>query len=424
MSTTETVAAPPLASGRGGSTFSWGRQMLNKVPEITLYFWIIKILCTTVGETAADYLNTNLGLGLSGTSWIMSGVLVLALVLQFATNRYRPGVYWLAVVLISVVGTLISDNLVDGYGVPLQTTTIIFGAALAVTFAAWYASERTLSIHTIYTTRREAFYWAAVLFTFALGTSAGDFLSEQLSLGYLNAVLLFAAAIAVTAFLHFVFRMNAILSFWIAYILTRPMGASIGDYMAQPKADGGLGLGTTVTSFIFLGVILALVTYLAVTKVDVIPGIGRRGKGEGALAPQGANGRPRILVVANKRQATPSLLDAVRERAAAGPASFFMLVPNPEHLVFDRNTPEHPHGDQILAGALPVLEGSAGAEVNGRVANSPNAYDDIVEELEGSPYDEIILETPPSHVSHWLHVDLPERVKNLGIPLKVVQATH
>src|SRR3954454_16345851 len=260
----------PLHTDRDSSP-SRGRRMLNKVPEITLYFWVIKVLCTTVGETAADYLNSNLGLGLSGTSYVMSGVLIVALVFQFASRRYRPGIYWLAVVLISVVGTLISDNLVDGYGVPLQTTTIIFGVALAITFAAWYASERTLSIHTIFTTRREAFYWAAVLFTFAMGTSAGDYLSEQLALGYLNAVLLFAAAIAVVAVLHFVFRINAILSFWIAYILTRPLGASIGDYMSQAKADGGLGLGTTVTSFIFLGVILALVVYLARTRVDVIP---------------------------------------------------------------------------------------------------------------------------------------------------------
>src|SRR5689334_12372650 len=297
MSTTLTRDEPVIRHDPGDlSGPSMGRRMLNKVPEITLYFWIIKVLCTTVGETAADFLNTNLGLGLSGTSYVMSAVLIGALVLQFATTRYRPGIYWLAVVLISIVGTLISDNLVDGYGVPLQTTTIVFGVALAITFAVWYASERTLSIHTIFTTRREAFYWLAVLFTFALGTSAGDYLSEQLALGYLNAVFLFAGAIAVTAFLHFVLRMNAILSFWVAYILTRPLGASIGDYMAQPKADGGLGLGTTVTSFIFLGVILAMVVYLAVTKVDVIPGIGRRGGVQPATG--SLNGEPRILVVA------------------------------------------------------------------------------------------------------------------------------
>jgi uncharacterized membrane-anchored protein len=420
MSTTMTRGEPALATEGNAlaSPQSRGRQMLNKVPEITLYFWVIKILCTTVGETAADYLNTNLGLGLSGTSYIMSAVLIVALVAQFATRRYRPGVYWLAVVLISVVGTLVSDNLVDGYGVPLQTTTIAFGAALAVTFAIWWYSERTLSIHTIFTTPREAFYWAAVLFTFALGTSAGDFLSEKLALGYLTAVGLFGAAIAVVVVLHYVFRMNAILSFWIAYILTRPFGASIGDWMSQAKADGGLGLGTTVTSFIFLGIILALVAFLAVTKVDVIPTSGRR------LRATRTPGEPRILVVTNKTEATPALLQAVRERATAGPASFFMLVPNPDHLGFDRSTADHPHGDQVLARALPVVEGHAGGEINGRVASSPNAYDDIVEELDGSDYDEIILETPPSHVSHWLHVDLPERIRHLGVPLRVVTATH
>jgi uncharacterized membrane-anchored protein len=420
MSTTTIAERPRVGLRRDEHPAppSRGRRMLNKVPEITLYFWVIKVLCTTVGETAADFLNTNLGLGLSGTSYIMSAVLIAALVAQFATTRYRPGIYWLAVVLISVVGTLISDNLVDGYGIPLQTTTIAFGIALAITFAVWYASERTLSIHTIFTTRREAFYWAAVLFTFALGTSAGDYLSEQLALGYLNALFLFAGAIAVVAVAHFVFRINAILSFWVAYILTRPLGASIGDYMSSPKAEGGLGLGTTVTSFIFLGIILALVVYLARTRVDVIPMTARRAKA------QAAGEEPRILVVANKTEATPALMDAVRARAAIGPASFFMLVPNPEHVAFDRNTANHPHGDELLAKSLPMLEGPAGGEVNGRVANSPNAYDDIVEEMDAVGYDEIILETPPSHVSHWLHVDLPERVKHLGVPMRTVTATH
>jgi uncharacterized membrane-anchored protein len=255
--TTSSETQDTLSSAR-----SLGRQMLNKVPEITVYFWIIKVLCTTVGETAADYLNDNLGLGLSGTSYVMSAVLIVSLVAQFATRRYRPGVYWLAVVLISIVGTLISDNLVETYGVALLTTTIIFGVALAITFAVWYAFERTLSIHTIFTTRREAFYWLAVLFTFALGTSAGDYLSEQLALGYLTALGLFAGAIAVVAVAHFAFRMDAILSFWLAYILTRPLGASIGDY------------------------ILALVVYLAVTRVDVIPTKRRSITGDGVAEPE------------------------------------------------------------------------------------------------------------------------------------------
>jgi uncharacterized membrane-anchored protein len=245
--------------------------MWNKVPEITLYFWIIKVLCTTVGETAADNLNEKLSLGLTGTTYVMSALLAVSLAFQFGTRRYRPGIYWIAVVLISIVGTLITDNLVDNYGVALETTTIAFGIALAVTFAVWWVSERTLSIHTIYTARREAFYWLAVLFTFALGTAAGDLAAERLSLGYWKAALVFGGMIAVVAVAHFRFKLNAVLSFWIAYILTRPLGASIGDYMSQPKDNGGLGLGTTSTSVIFLGTILALVVYLSLTRIDETP---------------------------------------------------------------------------------------------------------------------------------------------------------
>ncbi len=242
--------------------------MLNKVPEVTLYFWIIKILATTVGETAADFLNTNLNFGLTGTSLVMSGVLIVALVFQFRLRLYVPGVYWVAVVLISVVGTLITDNLVDNFGVALQTTTIAFAIALAITFAVWYSNERTLSIHTIFTTKREAFYWLAVLFTFSLGTAAGDLTAEKLNVGYLNSALLFAGLIAVVYVAHVKLGLNAILAFWIAYILTRPLGASIGDYLSQAKKDGGLALGTTVTSIIFLLTILAVVVFLTITKLD------------------------------------------------------------------------------------------------------------------------------------------------------------
>ena len=182
MNVTQT---PTAAAAVAGPTKSLGRQMLNKVPEITLFFWVIKILCTTVGETAADLLNENLGLGLTNTTYIMAVLLIATLVFQFRARKYVPGIYWLAVVLISVVGTLFSDNLVENYGVALETTTIGFSVILAIVFATWYWSERTLSVHTIVTTKREAFYWLAILFTFALGTSAGDFLSEQLELGYL-----------------------------------------------------------------------------------------------------------------------------------------------------------------------------------------------------------------------------------------------
>ncbi|MGH3854640.1 MAG: COG4705 family protein [Pseudonocardiaceae bacterium] len=244
------------------------RQMLNKVPEVTIYFWIIKILATTVGETAADFLSIKLGLGLTGAGYVVGGLLIVVLAFQFRSRKYVPGIYWLAVVLISVVGTLITDNLVDNFGVALQTTTIVFGLALAVTFAAWYARERTLSIHSIYTTRREAFYWLAILFTFALGTAAGDLVAERLQLGYWPSALMFGTLIALVALAHFGVRLNAVLAFWIAYILTRPLGASLGDYLSQPASHGGLGLGKGVITALFLVAIVSLVVYLSLTGKD------------------------------------------------------------------------------------------------------------------------------------------------------------
>jgi len=250
---------------------STARRMLNKVPEVTLFFWIIKILCTTVGETAADYLNVDLGFGLTNTTYTVAALLAVALIFQFRSRKYVPGIYWTAVVLISVVGTLITDNLVDNMGVALQTTTIVFSLALAATFAVWYAFERTLSIHSIVSFRREAFYWLAILFTFALGTSAGDQVAESYGLGFFVSALIFAAAISLVTLAHFRFGLGPILAFWLAYILTRPLGASIGDLMSQPTAAGGLGLGTTGTSLIFLAAIAALVVYLTLTRVDQTP---------------------------------------------------------------------------------------------------------------------------------------------------------
>lgn len=247
------------------------KQMLNKVPEVTLYFWVIKILCTTVGETAADFLNTNLHLGLTGTTCVMSGLLAVALFFQVRSGKYAPGIYWLAVVLISVVGTLITDNLTDNLGISLVLTTIVFAIALAVTFVAWFAKERTLSIHSIVTTRREAFYWLAILFTFALGTAAGDLTAERLGIGYLVSALIFGALIAAVAFAHFRWKLDAIWAFWIAYILTRPLGASLGDYLSQPRDHGGIGLGTVGTSALFLTLILGSVIYLTVTRRDMTP---------------------------------------------------------------------------------------------------------------------------------------------------------
>ena len=241
---------------------------LSKVPEVTVYFWGIKVLCTTVGETAADLLNTNLNMGLTNTSYIMSALLAVVLVAQFRAKRYIPTIYWLAVVLISVVGTLVSDNLTDNFGVSLTVTTPIFAVLLAITFAAWYLVEGTLSIHSVRTPRRETFYWLAILFTFALGTSAGDLVAERLNLGYLLSLGLFAAVIAAVAGAHFLLRLNAVLAFWLAYILTRPLGASLGDYLSQNRVDGGVGLGTVGTSALFLTAILGLVIYLSVSDRD------------------------------------------------------------------------------------------------------------------------------------------------------------
>ncbi|MCW2582777.1 MAG: putative rane-anchored protein [Klenkia sp.] len=247
------------------------RALLNKVPEVTIWFWVIKILATTVGETAADYLDGTLGLGLTGTTLAVSAVFVVVLGVQLGARRYIPPLYWATVVLISVVGTLITDNLTDNAGVPLGVTTALFSVALAVTFAAWYAVEKTLSIHSIVTRRREAFYWSAILFTFALGTAAGDLVAESLGVGYWLSALLFAVLIGAVAASRLVFTANAILTFWIAYVLTRPLGASLGDGFSQARVDGGLGLGTTLTSVVFLITILGVVSYLSVSERDQPP---------------------------------------------------------------------------------------------------------------------------------------------------------
>jgi uncharacterized membrane-anchored protein len=248
---------------------SRARLMLNKVPEVTIFFWVIKIMCTTIGETAADYLNENLGFGLTNTTYVAGALLAALLLVQFRLRRYVPAVYWAAVVVISVFGTLITDNMTDRYNVPLTTSTIGFSIVLAAIFGTWYAVERTLSIHTIVTTRREAFYWLAILFTFALGTAAGDLSAEKLDLGYAVSIAIFGGLIALVTVAHYRLKLNAVLAFWLAYILTRPLGASIGDELSQHDHKyGGLGLGTTGTSYLFLGCILALVIYLSVTRRD------------------------------------------------------------------------------------------------------------------------------------------------------------
>ncbi len=241
------------------------QPQFNRVPKVTFDFWLIKLMAVTMGETAADYLGVNLGLGLTKTSLLMAGVLLVALWFQFRQKRYVPWAYWLAVVLISIVGTLVTDNLVDNFGVPLWTTTIIFTVALAATFGAWFNSEKTLSIHSIFTNKREGFYWLAILFTFALGTAAGDLVAEYFGLGYMATGVLFGMVIASLSLGYFFLGLDAILGFWLVYILTRPLGASFGDFLSQPKEYGGLALGTIITSVIFLAAIAAIVAYMSFT---------------------------------------------------------------------------------------------------------------------------------------------------------------
>ena len=218
-------------------------------------------MVTTVGETIADMLAVKLNLGLVLASGVVGAMLLIALFVQFRSRKYLPSFYWMAVVLISVAGTLITDSLVDKLGVPLWVTTGVFTVALCLNFVAWYAVEKSLSVHAIQTTRRELFYWSAILFTFTLGTAGGDLLSEGAHLGYLVSGLLFAGSITLVTLLYYKAGLNSVLAFWLAYILTRPLGASLGDLLSQPKANGGLGLGTVLTSVAFLVVIVGLVIF-------------------------------------------------------------------------------------------------------------------------------------------------------------------
>jgi len=254
-----------------------------KVPAVTAFFWIIKVLATTVGETLADFLNSSLSdhlnlsdsQGLTYTSLIVTALTVLVLIAQFRASKYVPAIYWTLVILISIAGTLITDNLTDNFGVALQTTTVIFSFCLAVTFFAWHHVEGTLSIHSIRTPRRETFYWLTILFTFALGTAAGDLVNEKWATGYGKGLLLFGGLIFVVA-IAYRFGLNAVLSFWAVYVLTRPLGASLGDLLIQPKVvveDGafpGLGIPKPLVNIVFAVVIVALVGYLTVSKTDQI----------------------------------------------------------------------------------------------------------------------------------------------------------
>jgi uncharacterized membrane-anchored protein len=391
------------------------RRMLNKVPEVTLYFWVIKILCTTVGETASDYLQGTVGFGLTKTTLITASVLAVVLAVQFRLDRYVAAAYWLGVVLISVVGTQITDNLTDEHGVSLVTSTIAFATVLALVFAGWFAVERTLSIHTIFSRRREAFYWLAVLFTFALGTAAGDLTAERLAVGYWQSALMFASLIAIITIAHLRFGLGAITAFWLAYILTRPLGASIGDYLSQPRSDGGLGLGTTTTSLLFLSTILGVVAFLTITRADAT-----ESRAEDAV-PRTAD----VLVVAEAPLA-PALLRAVWDRAAAAPARFHLLLPNPaRHAEFTDGERRriHAEAEDTLARLLLQLDQAAGSATTGSVSSRHDAYDAIEETVRAGSFHEIMLAAPSSSSAEWLHASLAERIEHLGLKVNQIDTT-
>ncbi|NBR65593.1 MAG: hypothetical protein EBS85_06280 [Micrococcales bacterium] len=248
------------------------KTLLVKVPAITLFFWIIKVLSTTVGETLADYLNSTLGLGDNGTIIVMTAVLAILLAAQLLLTKYVPSVYWATIVAVSTVGTLITDNMHTNFGWQNWQLTILFGVVLIAVFAIWWAQEKTLSIKTINTRKREGYYWVAVLATFAMGTAAGDIFLDDLGFPLLESTFIFLAVIAVIAGLWRIKVLGQVFGFWTIYILTRPLGASFGDYLSLSKdeAPDALDLGAQNVTLVFLGLIVALVVYLSITKRDVI----------------------------------------------------------------------------------------------------------------------------------------------------------
>ncbi len=238
-----------------------------KVPaKITIYFWIIKLLTTAMGEAASDYsvhrFNPYLAVAMGAV------ILVACLILQLSVKRYIAGVYWLAAVGVSISGTMGADVLHVGFGIPYIVSALFYAVALAVIFIWWSKSERTLSIHSINSRRRELFYWAAVLATFAMGTATGDLTAYTLKLGFLTSGILFAIVFILPAIAYWLFRMNAILAFWLSYIMTRPFGASFADWMAKPHSFGGLNYGDGPVGFVLTGLIIVLVVYLSITKID------------------------------------------------------------------------------------------------------------------------------------------------------------
>ncbi len=245
------------------------QSLINRVAGLTAFFWIIKILSTTVGETAADFVNVDLGLGLLNTTILMGAVAAIAVVWQFKMKKYFAPAYWFLIIMMSVEGTLITDLLVDKLGVSLITLDIIFTIAMLGVFYLWYKGEGTLSIHSIITPRREIFYWVIVLATFTLGTGIGDTISEHLNVGYLNSLIIFASIFSVAGGLFYANVLDGVIAFWVAFIVTRPIGASLGDLMIQVPQAGGIGIPIGYVNVAFFTVITGLVVYLTKTKIDI-----------------------------------------------------------------------------------------------------------------------------------------------------------
>jgi len=245
---------------------------VSKVPEITVYFWIVKLLTTAVGESASDYLvfhiNPYVAVSFGGVG------LAVALTLQFLVRRYVAWIYWLAVIMVAIFGTMAADVTHVVLGIPYAVSTAFFALALACVFIVWYASERTLSIHSINTIRRELFYWATIMVTFALGTAAGDLTASTLHLGYFSSAWLFLALFALPALGYWIFHLNPVFAFWFAYVVTRPIGASFTDWFGKPYL-GGLGLGDEPVTAVLTVLIVGFVVYLTLTRKDVAAGQSR-----------------------------------------------------------------------------------------------------------------------------------------------------
>lgn len=245
----------------------FAQRTLRKVPEITVYFWIVKLLTTAMGESTSDYLVYHINPYIAVVLGCLG--LVVALILQFLVRRYVAGIYWLAIVMVAIFGTMAADVMHVVLGIPYRVSTTFFAVALAVVFVAWYVSEKTLSIHSISTRRRELFYWATIMATFALGTAAGDMTASTLKLGYFDSLVLFAALFVVPGLGYWLFGLNEIVAFWSAYVVTRPLGASFADWTGKPYL-GGLGLGDGKIALVLAVLIVCAVGYLTVTRKDII----------------------------------------------------------------------------------------------------------------------------------------------------------